>query len=109
MTNYLVLMAPQGGAQSGGASSLIFLVLIMVVFYLFFIRPQMKKNKDLKKFREALKKGDKVITIGGIHGKILEMGETTVVIEVEGQSRLKLEKSAIAIDGSGTEQLAQTK
>lgn len=109
MTNDLILMAPQSGAQGGGASSLIFLVLIMVVFYLFFIRPQMKKNKELKKFRESLKKGDKVITIGGIHGKVIEMGETTVIIEVEGQNRLKMEKSAIAIDGSGTEQLAQTK
>lgn len=76
------------------------LVLIILVFYLFFIRPQMKKSKDQKKFREAIKKGDKIVTIGGIHGKIIEMQETTVTIEVEGQNRLRIEKSAIAMDNS---------
>ncbi len=98
--NYLtvLLMQPADG-EGGGASPIIFLVLIIVVFYLFFIRPQMKKSKDLRKYRENLKKGDKIITIGGIHGKIIEMQEKTVTIEVEGQNRLKLEKSAIAMDG----------
>ena len=80
------------------------IVLIFVVFYFFFIRPQMKKTKEQKKFRESLKKGDKIITIGGIHGKILEVAETTVIIEVEGQNRLKMEKSAVAMDISSTGQ-----
>jgi preprotein translocase subunit YajC len=62
------------------------------------IRPQMKKNKDIRKFRENIKKGDKIITIGGIHGKIIEVGETTFTIEVEGQTRLKIEKSAVAMN-----------
>jgi preprotein translocase subunit YajC len=76
------------------------IVLIILVFYLFFIRPQMKKSKDQKKFREALKKGDKVITIGGLHGKIAEIDETTVTLEVGNQVRLTFEKSAIAADTS---------
>lgn len=76
------------------------LILIVLVFYLFFIRPQMKKSKDQKKFREALKKGDKIVTIGGIHGKIIEVQETTFTIEVEGQNRLKIEKSAVAMDNT---------
>ena len=76
------------------------LIAIVLVFYLFFIRPQMKKAKDQKKYREALKKGDKIITIGGIHGKIIEVQETTFTIEVEGQNRLKIEKSAVAMDSS---------
>lgn len=76
------------------------LILIVLVFYLFFIRPQMKKSKDQKKYREALKKGDKIVTIGGIHGKIIEVQDTTFTIEVEGQNRLKIEKSAVAMDGS---------
>ncbi len=76
------------------------LILIVLVFYLFFIRPQMRKSKEQKKYREALKKGDKIITIGGIHGKIVEVQETTFTIEVEGQNRLKIEKSAVAMDGS---------
>lgn len=59
----------------------------------------MKKSKDLRKYRENLKKGDKVITIGGIHGKIAEMQDKSITLEVEGQNKLKVEKSAIAMDG----------
>ncbi len=94
-------MAPaskDGG--SGGFGSLIFLLLIIVIFYFFFIRPQVKKSKEQKKFRENLKKGDKIITIGGIHGKIIEVQETTFTIEVEGNMRLKIEKSAVAMDAA---------
>jgi preprotein translocase subunit YajC len=106
MTNLLsiLLMAPQasgGGSQSSWMSFLP-LILIVVVFYLFFIRPQMKRSKDQKKFRESLEKGQKVITIGGIHGRIVEIQDTTVTIEVEGQVRLRIEKSAVAIDSSQT-------
>jgi preprotein translocase subunit YajC len=72
----------------------------MVVFYFFFIRPQMKKAKEQRKYREALKKGDKIITIGGIHGKIIEVRETSFIIEVEGQNRLEIEKSAVVMDSS---------
>ncbi len=96
----VILMAPQGGQSGGGgmASSLIFLLLIFVVFYFFFIRPQVKKQKDQKKYRESLQKGQRIITIGGIHGKIVEIQETTCTIEVEGGNRLKIEKSAVATD-----------
>lgn len=69
--------------------------MILVVFYLFMIRPQMKKQRELKKFRENLKVGDKVVTIGGIHGKILEMNESTILVNSEG-SKIRFEKSAIA-------------
>ncbi len=65
------------------------------VFYFFMIRPQMKKQKELKKFREGLKAGDKIVTIGGIHGKILEISDTTVLIQSEG-TKLRLEKSAVS-------------
>ena len=74
---------------------LIMLVMILVVFYFFMIRPQMKKQKELKKFRENLKVGDKVVTIGGIHGKILEISESTILVNSEG-SKIRFEKSAIA-------------
>jgi preprotein translocase subunit YajC len=108
--NYILLFAPAQGAESTGSSSLLSflpLVLIILVFYLFFIRPQMKKSKEQKKFRESLKKGDKVVTIGGIHGKIAEVDETTVVLEVGNQIRLTFEKSAIALDTSS--QLGENK
>ncbi|GAB1403109.1 preprotein translocase subunit YajC [Lentimicrobium sp.] len=102
MFTSLLLKASSGG---GDYSSLIFLVLIMVVFYFFFIRPQAKKAKDLKKYREALKKGDRIVTIGGIHGKIVEVQDTTFTVEVEDGSRLRIEKSAVA--GDATDQLVK--
>jgi len=70
-------------------------ILIIVVFYFFMIRPQMKKQKELKKFREGLSVGDKVVTIGGVHGKILEIADTTVLISCESSTKLRLEKSAV--------------
>jgi preprotein translocase subunit YajC len=105
LINYFLLFAPAAGQQgtSGGSSSLLSflpLVLIILVFYLFFIRPQMKKSKEQKKFRENLKKGDKVVTIGGLHGRIAEIDETTITLEVGNQVRLTFEKSAIAMDNS---------
>lgn len=95
---YILLMAPQGGegSESGGYTTMIMLLLLVVVFWLFFIRPQSRKNKEIQRFRQGLKKGDRVITIGGIHGKILEVNDTTVLIETEGQGKLKMEKSAVA-------------
>jgi len=66
------------------------------------IRPQVKKQKAQAKFKESIGKGDKIITIGGVHGKILEVGETTFIIEVEGQNRLKIEKSAVSMESSQT-------
>ncbi|MFC2100435.1 preprotein translocase subunit YajC [Bacteroidota bacterium] len=96
-----VMLYTDPSGKGGGFSSLLFLFMIIAVFYFFMIRPQMKKSKDLKKFREAIKKGDKVVTIGGIHGKIAEIKDTTIIIEVEGQNRLKIEKSAIAMEGQG--------
>lgn len=79
-----------------GGSQLIVLVLVIGVFYFFMIRPQMKKQKELKKFREGLAQGDKVVTIGGIHGKILEVGDTNVLLSCEGGTKLRIEKSAIS-------------
>lgn len=75
--------------------NLIMIVLMLGVFYFFMIRPQMKKQKELKNFRENLKVGDKVVTIGGIHGKILEVNDSNVLISAEG-SKLRIDKTAIA-------------
>lgn len=78
-----------------GMQSLLMLGLMVLIFYFFMIRPQMKKQKQLKNFRENLKAGDKVVTIGGIHGKILEVSDTTVLVQAEG-TKLRFDKSAIA-------------
>ena len=106
-TDFLLFMPPAEGQQGSWWMSFLPLIAIILVFYLFFIRPQMKKSKDQKKYREGLKKGDKIITIGGIHGKIIEIQDTTFTIEVEGQMKLKIEKSAVAMDSTqqiGTKQ-----
>ncbi|MBM3436591.1 MAG: preprotein translocase subunit YajC [Bacteroidetes bacterium] len=100
MSNFLLFMPPAEGQEGGGWMSFLPLIAIVLVFYLFFIRPQMKKSKDQKKYRENLKKGDKIITIGGIHGKIVEIQDTTFTIEVEGQMKLRIEKSAVAMDST---------
>lgn len=92
-------MQPQGSEQSP-YSSLIFIGLIFVIFYFFMIRPQMKKQKDSKKFREALKNGDKVLTIGGIYGKIIEVRDKAVILEVEDKTRLKVDKTGLIKDSS---------
>lgn len=74
-------------------------VLIIVVFYFFMIRPQMKRQKELKKFREALKKGDKVITTGGIYGVVSEIkGDNSVVVEIADNVKVKIDKAAIVTD-----------
>ncbi len=94
----IFLGAPNGGEPSA-IGQFLTLILIIVVFYFFMIRPQIKKAKEQKKFREALQKGDKVVTIGGIHGKILDIDETTVILEMIDKTRIKFEKSAISADG----------
>ncbi|MCP4551912.1 MAG: preprotein translocase subunit YajC [Bacteroidetes bacterium] len=102
----ILLFTPQGGQEGGGLMAVLPLILLVIVFYLFFIRPQMKKSKDQRKYREAIKKGDKVVTIGGIHGKVLDVKETTLVIEIDGQNRLTIEKSAVSGDN---QQISQNK
>ncbi|MBS4058545.1 MAG: preprotein translocase subunit YajC [Bacteroidetes bacterium] len=97
----ILLMGPQTqGQETNPIMSFLPLILIMVVFYFFFIRPQMKKAKDQRKYREAIAKGDKIITIGGIHAKVIEVKDTTLLIEVEGGVKLLIEKSAVVMDPS---------
>jgi preprotein translocase subunit YajC len=97
MTLAVILQAASG---SNMLSTLVPMVLIMVVFYFFMIRPQVKKAKDHKKLVAELGKGDKVITTAGIHGKIVDMNETTFLIEVEGGTKIRFDKSAISLDAT---------
>ncbi|WP_114788918.1 preprotein translocase subunit YajC [Niabella yanshanensis] len=89
----------QAQGQGGGSFQLIFLVGMVLVFWLFFIRPQAKKAKNQKKFIEDLQKGDKIVTIAGIHGKIQQVNEDgTLNIEISPGNYIKIEKSAISMD-----------
>jgi len=81
-------------------AQLIVLPLIIIVFYFFMIRPQIKKQKDQKKFSEDLKKGDKVITNSGAHGRIVEVAETTLLIEGESGHKTRYDKSAVSLEAT---------
>jgi preprotein translocase subunit YajC len=94
----ILLQAGAGGL--GGFTSFLPLLLIIVVFYFFMIRPQVKKQKDQKKYVEELKKGDKVITTAGIHGRIVDVSEGTFLVETEGGGKIRFEKSAISLEAS---------
>jgi preprotein translocase subunit YajC len=84
-------------AQSGGGSQMVMMLLIMAVFFVFMIWPQMRKQKKAKAYMESLKKGDRVVTTGGIHGKIGVVAETHFVIEME-EGKAKIEKSAVSME-----------
>lgn len=98
MNIYFLQQSGQGGGGMG-SFQFIFLGLMIVVFWLFFIRPQAKRAKNQKNFVENLQKGDRVVTIAGIHGKINKMNEDgTIELEVSPGSYLKIEKSSISMD-----------
>ena len=97
--NLFLLMTPPSGGQQGGSSwfSLVMMGGIILVFWMFMIRPQAKKAKEQKKFIENLQKGDKIVTIAGIHGTVNKVNEDgTLQLEVNPGSYIKIEKSAIS-------------
>jgi preprotein translocase subunit YajC len=96
-----ILQDPAAGApQGGGMSMIIMLVLMFVIFYFFMIRPQQKKQKELNKFRDELKKGDKVMTVGGIHGTVASIQDNTFMIAIAQGVEISVEKSCIIADNS---------
>jgi len=90
----------------GQYGQFIMIGMMLVVFYFFMIRPQMKKQKELKSFRESMSVGDKIVTIGGIHGKILEVAESTILISAE-SGKLRMDKTAVS--SSSEDKLMQPK
>jgi len=97
--NYL-LMAPTTGSDSNPLMGLLPMVLIIVVFYFFMIRPQMKRQKELTAFRNSIAKGDKVVTTGGIYGKIVDIKDNTVLLQVDDNVKIRVDKAAIVKDMS---------
>ncbi len=96
MLSVLLQTSPQGGSTM----SMVFLIAIIVVFYFFMIRPQMKKQKTERLFRDSLEKGAKVVTIGGMHGRIVEVKDRTFMLEVDTNVKVQVEKSAISADAT---------
>ena len=99
--NFVLLMMGQGEEGGNPMQMLIFMGIIVVVFYFFMIRPQMKRRKEVQKFRSEMQKGDKIMTIGGIHGKVNAIKEDSVIIEVENGNLLRVDKNAIIKDSTG--------
>lgn len=93
MLNSILLQ--QSGAGSAGWSNILMIVALIVIFYFFLIRPQSKKQKEIKKFREAMKKGDHVTTAGGIYGKIREIKDATIVLEIADGVKITIDKACV--------------
>lgn len=83
---------------------LLMIVLIFVVMWLFMIRPQQKKQKEVEKFRQGLKKGDKVVTIGGIYGTVVEVKDSTLLLEVDQNVKIKVDKASVVKDFTDAQQ-----
>ena len=91
----IFFLQAEGGEGGGGYGMLLMFGAIIVVFYFFMIRPQQKKAKQEQQFRNTLEKGDKVTTIGGIHGKIVSVTDTTAMVEIDNGVKVKMEKAAL--------------
>ena len=100
---FTILQAAQP-AQGGGALMWVMMALIFVVMWFFMIRPQRKQQKELQAFRDGLKKGDKVVTIGGIYGTVCEIKDATVLIEVDNNVKIRVSKQALVKDFSDPQQ-----
>ncbi|MHC8949635.1 preprotein translocase subunit YajC [Sphingobacterium hungaricum] len=97
MISSILLQASSG---AGGLMSFLPMILIVVVFFFFIIRPQMKKQKDHKKYIEELGVNSKIVTTAGIHGRIVEVNDTTFLVDVGSGVKIRFDKSAVALDAS---------
>jgi len=97
---FILLQGSAAPGSSNPLTSLLPLILIIVVFYFFMIRPQVKRQRELKDYRNTLQKGDKIITTGGIYGKITDIKDQTVTVEIADNIRIRVDKNAILKDTS---------
>ena len=105
MLALFLLQAAAGGSSTG---TLLMLAGMFGIMYLFMIRPQMKRQKEAKAFRDAVKKGDQVVTIGGLHGKVIHVSDKTVVLEFE-SGKMRVDKAALSPNGAAETQELEAK
>lgn len=107
-TLYIMLQAaadPAAAPQGGGMGSMLLMMgALVVVFYFFMIRPQQKRQKELQQFRNELKKGDRIVTIGGIHGVVQSVNDSTIIVSIAEGVEVSFEKSAIIKDNTDIQQ-----
>ena len=110
MSNWFFLAQATGNAQAAAGSQMgfmVFLVIMLVVYWVFLIRPQSKKRKELAQKLSNLKKGDRVVTIGGVHGKVVSVKEKVVVLRVDDRAEITFDKNAIStVEAQGKEEPA---
>lgn len=104
MINLLQAAEPAMPQQGSQWTFWIMIALMILVLYLFMWRPESKRRKEMQKFRDGLKKGDKIITAGGIYGRVKEIEETTLLIEVDSNVTLRVDKNMVVADASAQQQ-----
>ncbi len=103
--NLLSVLLQAPASQGSGLSGILMMVLIFVVFYFFMIRPQQKKQKEIKKQRDNMQPGDKVVTAGGIYGKIREVkGDNTLIVEIAENVKIKVDKNSVFASAQDAQQ-----
>ena len=98
MLNSILLQAAAGAggqAQGSGMMSILMIVALVAIFYFFMVRPQSKKQKEIRKFRDAMQKGDMVTTAGGIHGKIIEIKDSVIILQIDDNVKITIDKSMV--------------
>jgi preprotein translocase subunit YajC len=100
LIHIILMQTTPGGGQTSQTSFFIMMALMIVVFYFFMIRPQVKRQRELRNFRDSLQKGDKIITTGGIYGKINNISENIITVDVGNNVIIKVDKSAILKDNT---------
>lgn len=102
---YVFLMPQPAGAEPANPlMSILPMVVVIAIFWLFMIRPQQKKQKELRNFRSEIKKGDKVVTVGGIYGKVANVKEEVIVLQVDENTQLTVDKSTVLKDSTDLNQ-----
>ena len=104
LTIYALQAAAPAGQQQSALPTIIMFAAIILVMWLFMIRPQRKQQKELQNFRNSLKKGDKVVTVGGIYGTVVDIQDRTVLIKVDGETKLRVDKNSLVKDFTVTQQ-----
>jgi len=102
--NYILMSQPAEGSEGSPLGMFLPLIAILVIFWIFMIRPQAKRQKELRKFRESIQKGDKVITTGGIYGKVVSLKDNAVVMQVDENTKLTVDKNSLIKDPSDLQQ-----
>lgn len=103
LLNVLLQAAGGGGFMASSGGMIVMMVLLFAIMYFFMIRPQQKKQKQIQEARNAIKVGDKVVTAGGIHGKVREIGETYFIVEIAEGTKIKIEKASVYVSAEDTQ------